>query len=282
MTLLEKIQAKTTLYTILDREYVKGQGHVWTVRNNETGVVSKRNTYELTNGRDTAAHGYRNRTSRRVKSTAKSLSHGMSNTKFYHQWKQMKNRCNNPSQPQYEKYHAKGYAPEWETFEGFYADMYDTYQDGLTIDRIDGNLGYFPWNCRWADRTTQQRNMKSNVRINWFGNEMTLVELVEKHGLTNYGMCNQDLRRYQSMGFSLDMAAVMMILGFTSGVRLLKGNPKAKTVKAGKELCGDVYGSLSSPLNSNNLTEVCRAQEFNSNGIVSMCRTSEIVSMEAL
>lgn len=268
MTLLEKIQAKTTLYTILNREYVRGQGHVWTVKNNETGTVSKKNTHELTGGTDTAANGYKNKTNRHVKSTAKSLSHGMSNTKFYHQWKQMKNRCNNPSQPQYEKYHAKGYDPRWDVFENFMADMYDTYEDGLTIDRIDGEKGYFPDNCRWADRNTQQRNMKSNVIINWFGTEMTLVELVEKHGLTNYGMCNQDLRRYQSMGFSLDMAAVMMVLGFASGMRLLKGSPKAKTVKAGKELYGDVYGSLSDPLSPNNL--------------MAMCRTSDMADMEAL
>ena len=110
--------------------------------------------------------------------------------------------------------------------------------------------------------------MKSNVKINWFGTEMTLVELVEKHGLTNYGMCNQDLRRYQSMGFSLDMAAVMMVLGFASGVRLLKGSPKAKTVKAGKELYGDVYGSLNDPLSPDNL--------------MAMCRTSELADMEVL
>ena len=49
MTLLEKIQAKTTLYTILNREYVKGQGHVWTVKNNETGAVSQKNTHAVLN-----------------------------------------------------------------------------------------------------------------------------------------------------------------------------------------------------------------------------------------
>lgn len=268
MTLKERIQSKTTEYTIISHEYIKGEGHVWTVKNNSTGEVSKKNTYELTGGLQTAANNYKNKTNRKLKDGAKNVKHGMSNTKFYREWKQMKNRCNNPSQAQHDKYREKGYSPRWETFEGFYNDMYDTYEEGLTIDRIDGDLGYFPDNCRWADRITQQRNMKSNVRINWFGTEMTLVELVERHGLTNYGVCNHDLRRYQSMGFSLDMAAVMMVLGFATGIRLLKGSPKAKTVKAGKELYGDVFGTLSDPLNPNNLA--------------AMCRTSEVANMEAL
>ena len=81
-------------------------------------------------------------------------------------------------------------------------------------------------------------------------------------------MCNQDLRRYQGMGFDINMAAVMMVLGFATGVRLLKGSPKAKTVKAGKELYGDVYGTLSDPLNPDNL--------------MAMCRTSELADIEAL
>lgn len=204
MTLKERIQSKTTEYTIIGHEYIKGEGHVWTVKNNSTGEVSKKNTYELTGGTDTAANNYKNKTNRKLKDGAKNVKHGMSNTKFYREWKQMKNRCNNPSQPHYPEYKDKGYAPEWETFEGFYNDMYDTYVEGLTIDRIDGNLGYFPENCRWADYKTQLRNTRANVKVTLcegLDYKCNLIDLSDAFGMNS----NTARSRYHS-GWELGRA----------------------------------------------------------------------------
>lgn len=36
------------------------------------------------------------------------------------------------------------YCNQWEIFEGFFNDMYSTYKDGLTLDRIDNNGDYEP------------------------------------------------------------------------------------------------------------------------------------------
>lgn len=45
----------------------------------------------------------------------------------------------------------------WNDFRAFLSDMGER-PEGTTIDRIDGALGYFPGNCRWATAEVQQAN----------------------------------------------------------------------------------------------------------------------------
>lgn len=41
--------------------------------------------------------------------------------------------------------------------------MWPTYQEGLSIDRIDWNWNYCKENCRWADKFTQNNNRSNNI-----------------------------------------------------------------------------------------------------------------------
>ena len=77
--------------------------------------------------------------------------HNLSNTPIYICWNNLKRRCTNPNDVAYKYYGAKGitFDPSWITFEGFYRDMGMTYKDGLTIDRINVDLGYNKDNCQW-------------------------------------------------------------------------------------------------------------------------------------
>lgn len=98
-----------------------------------------------------------------IKALAK---HGMTGTAIYKCWASMKQRCNNPNIVNWEIYGGRGitYDQNWESFDGFYADMGDTFEDGLEIDRIDVNGNYCKENCRWV--THNENNFNKNKQSN--------------------------------------------------------------------------------------------------------------------
>ena len=71
-------------------------------------------------------------------------------------------------------------ADEWENdFMAFYNHVGAAPDRNYSIDRINGNLGYFPGNVRWATVIEQQRNRSSNKPITAFGETKLLVEWCE-------------------------------------------------------------------------------------------------------
>lgn len=88
-------------------------------------------------------------------------------TRLYRIWSSMKGRCNNPNNRDYKLYGGRGitYDPKWETFEGFYEDMHETYKEGLTLNRIDNNGNYTKDNCNWITNAEQQLNKRTNHMI---------------------------------------------------------------------------------------------------------------------
>lgn len=88
------------------------------------------------------------------------VKHGMHDTRFYDIWSDMKSRCDKPSIPCYERYGGRGisYDPRWSDFLEFKNEMFEGYEDNLTLDRIDPNGDYIKENCRWATKDEQGRN----------------------------------------------------------------------------------------------------------------------------
>lgn len=95
--------------------------------------------------------------------TDRNITHGKTYTRIFDIWCGMRKRCLNPRAQYYDKYSSFDNSQEWlDSFEKFYEDMSPTYEDGLTLDRIDTFKGYSKENCRWATYEQQARNQKSH------------------------------------------------------------------------------------------------------------------------
>ena len=88
--------------------------------------------------------------------------HGLSNTRIYRCWADMKRRCNNSNSPFFYRYGGRGIkvCEEWNhSFLCFYKWAVENgYRDDLTLDRINNDGDYEPKNCKWSTQHEQSMN----------------------------------------------------------------------------------------------------------------------------
>ena len=106
-------------------------------------------------------------------------------SRFYRAWGNMKSRCSNPKDTNYERYGGRGITVcnKWQSFDGFIDDMYESWNPNLSLDRIDNNGNYCKANCRWATRTEQSNNMRSVPKHTYNGMTKTLAEWARFTGI---------------------------------------------------------------------------------------------------
>jgi hypothetical protein len=117
---------------------------------------------------------------------ARKPKHGLSYIPEYRCWQTMRLRCNVPSNPAYKDYGARGITvcDRWiESPETFLADMGKKPTEKHELDRIDNDKGYSPENCRWATRSENDRNRRSNRFLEYDGHCRTIAEWAERHNI---------------------------------------------------------------------------------------------------
>lgn len=117
--------------------------------------------------------------------TLRKTTHGMSRTRLYSIWANMKYRCSpSCSKHFYDLYYGRGIrvCPEWENdFEAFYRwAMAHGYRDELSIDRIDNDGNYEPSNCRWVTEEVQANNRSTSKFITYNGETLTEKQWAKK------------------------------------------------------------------------------------------------------
>lgn len=126
--------------------------------------------------------------------------HGLSKMPIYRVWMGMKTRCFNKKDDGYIWYGARGITvcERWMKFENFFEDMGHK-PEGLSIDRIDVNKGYYKENCRWANPQQQTENRRPIIPTG-FNLKCIIckkIKYLERHRQINALYCS---RKCQSVG----------------------------------------------------------------------------------
>lgn len=130
-------------------------------------------------------------------------THGHSYERIYSIYQGMVNRCYYTNYKRFYDYGGRGiyicdewYTPgvvgnpgfmnfyNWSYENGYYDQPKDTpKKERLTIDRIDNNGPYAPWNCRWVTAKIQAKNRRCAIKLNIDGKTESVMDIAARYGV---------------------------------------------------------------------------------------------------
>lgn len=95
---------------------------------------------------------------------------------------------------------------EWQDFMNFYNwAINNGYKKNLQIDRINGNKGYNPENCRFVTPKENVRNRENTIIVNYNGKKEVLCKILEeKNKMKNYSTIIGRIKRGWSIEKAID------------------------------------------------------------------------------
>jgi hypothetical protein len=109
---------------------------------------------------------------------------GLSDTRAYHIWRGMMQRCYDNNHKAYKNYGGRGISvcERWHTFSLFYIDMGEPPLP-FSIDRVNNDGNYDISNCRWATKQEQACNTRINHLITHNGITRCASQWAEEFGI---------------------------------------------------------------------------------------------------
>ena len=147
-------------WTVIAKDEMKSSKQYWLCEcecGNKKPVVK----YNLTSGRSKSCGCLRKETVGKNSTTHGHTSKGIISTE-YNSWYSMRQRCEDPNNKEYQHYGGRGIkvCERWDKFENFLEDMGSKPYPNYSIERVDNNGDYEPFNCIWGTPEQQARNKR--------------------------------------------------------------------------------------------------------------------------
>jgi hypothetical protein len=171
--------------------------------------------------------------------------HGLSRELLYKIWKKIKGRCYCVTDKMYYNYGGRGISMSDDWYinpVSFYNwSVKNGYEEGLELDRINNEKGYFPDNCRWTTSEVNNNNKRNNIKYLYKGIWLTLPQISRKHGIVGFSTL---YRRINENKLSLEEALTIPLWSRCKkgrNIRFILSDQQAieiyKSKKLRKELC---------------------------------------------
>lgn len=117
----------------------------------------------------------------------RNITHGLSGTKEFAAWSNIKDRCYNPNNKDYCNYGGRGIivCDRWlNSFTNFMLDMGFAPNVKNSIERLNVNGNYEPKNCKWGTDKEQSRNKRTTVWVQFNSKKYIQEDFIKKLKIT--------------------------------------------------------------------------------------------------